>query len=175
MPHISKPQPGEYAPYAIMYIDLLPDDGQVLTHLRENLDVTKAFIRSFPAEKLATPCAPREWTIKEILVHVSDSERIFAYRALRIARGDSTPLSGFEQDDYVPKARANERDIDNILEEYTAVRMATCTLLESFEEEIFMRAGTASENRVSVRGLAYIIAGHELHHVQSIRENYGGG
>lgn len=172
MPNISKPQPGEYAPYAIMYIDLLPDDGQVLKRLRENLDATQAFIRSFPAEKLAKPCAPGEWTIKEILVHVSDTERIFAYRALRIARGDSTPLSGFEQDDYVPESQANERDIEAILDEYTAVRLATCTLLESFSEDIFMRTGTASENRVSVRGLAYIIAGHELHHVQSIRENY---
>lgn len=174
MPHIPKPQPGEYAPYAIMYIDLLPDDGQVLQHLRENLEATKTFILSFPAEKLAIPCAPGEWTIKEILIHITDTERIFAYRALRIARGDSTPLSGFEQDEYVPESKANERDIESILDEYTAVRIATCTLLESFGEEIFMRAGTASENRVSVRGLAYIIAGHELHHVQSIRENYGG-
>ena len=170
---IPKPQPGEYAPYAIMYIDLLPDDGQVLKSLHNQLETTRAFIRSFPAEKLSTPCAPGEWTIKEILVHVSDSERIFAYRALRFARGDTTELSGFEQDDYVPESRANERDIESILEEYTAVRLATCTLFESFGEDMYTRTGTASENRVSIRALAYIIAGHELHHMNSIRENYG--
>ena len=170
--NIPKPQPGEYAPYAVVYIDLLPDDGQVLKYLRENLDATKAFIRAFPAEKLATPCAPGEWTIKEILIHVSDAERVFAYRALRFARGDTTELSGFDQDDYVPQSKANARDIEAILDEYTAVRMATCTLFESFDEDMFIRAGIASENRVSIRGLAYIIAGHELHHVQSIQENY---
>ncbi|NUM44402.1 MAG: DinB family protein [Anaerolineales bacterium] len=173
MPHIPKPERGEYAPYAIMYIDLLPDDGQVLQHLRKNLDATLTLIRSFPVEKLATPCAPGEWTIQEILIHIADTERIFAYRALRIARGDTTPLTGFEQDDYVPASRANEREIESILAEYTAVRLATCTLFESFGEEVFNRAGIASENRVSVRALAYITAGHELHHVQSIRENYG--
>ncbi len=172
MPHIPKPQPGEYAPYTILYIDLVPDDGQVLKHLRDNLAATLAFIRSFPPEKLATPHQPGEWTIQEILVHLSDSERIFAYRALRIARQDATPLSGFEQDDYVPASRANTRGIASILEEYAAVRSATLTLFESFDEEVFARTGTASENRVSIRALAYIIAGHEQHHINSIRENY---
>lgn len=173
MPHITKPEPGEYAPYTIMYISLLPDDGQVLRHLRKNLDATLTFIRSFPTKKLATPCAPGEWTIQEILIHIADTERIFAYRALRIARGDTTPLAGFEQDDYVPASRANERELESILAEYTAVRLATCTLFESLGEEDFNKAGIASENRVSVRALAYIIAGHELHHVNSIQENYG--
>ncbi|GAB4580373.1 MAG: DinB family protein [Anaerolineales bacterium] len=172
---IPKPQPGEYAPYAILYIRQLPDDGQVLRNLRENLAHTLAFIRSFPADKLTTPWAPGEWTIQEILIHVADSERIFAYRALRFARQDATPLPGFEQDEYVPVSRANERAIESILAEYAAVRMATLTLFESFEEEVFARTGLASENRVSVRALAYIIAGHELHHIKSIRENYGGG
>src|SRR6266542_5192147 len=94
---IPKPQPGEYAPYAIMYLALLPDDGQVLEHLSDNLEATQAFIRTFSGEQLSTPHKPGEWTIKEILVHVSDTERIFAYRALRVARHDSTPLSSFEQ------------------------------------------------------------------------------
>jgi len=111
---IPKPQPGEYAPYTLTYINRLPDDGQVLKYLRENLEATKTFIGAFPAEKLSTPCAPGEWTIKEILVHVSDTERIFAYRALRFARGDTTELSGFEQNEYVPVSCANERDIVSI-------------------------------------------------------------
>jgi len=169
---IPKPQPGEYAPYTIAYLGLVPDDGLILKHLRDNLESTKAFIRTFPAEKLATPHEPGEWTIKEILVHISDSERIFAYRALRFARQDSTKLSGFEQNDYVPASGANVRAIEAILEEYSAVRMATMTLFESFEEETYTRTGIASDNPVSIRALAYIITGHELHHMKSIRENY---
>ncbi|NJN45136.1 MAG: DinB family protein [Anaerolineae bacterium] len=151
---------------------LTPNDGQILKHLQENLEATKTFIRTFPAEKLTTPCAPGEWTIKEILVHVSDTERIFAYRALRIARQDPTELPGFDQNAYVPASGANARDIEAILDEYTAVRMATITLLESFSEDRYSCLGTASENPLSVRAAAYIIAGHELHHMNSIRENY---
>jgi uncharacterized damage-inducible protein DinB len=169
---IPKPQPGEYAPYTIMYIRLVPDDGLVLNHLRNNLEATKAFIRTFPEEKLSTPHKPGEWTIKEILVHVSDCERIFAYRALRFARQDSTELPGFEQNDYVPTSGANARSIEAILEEYSAVRMATATLFESFEDATNTRTGIAADNPVSIRALAYIIAGHELHHMNSIRENY---
>jgi uncharacterized damage-inducible protein DinB len=169
---IPKPQPGEYAPYAITYIAVVPDDGQVLTHLRDNLEATRAFIRTFSEEKLSTPHELGEWTIKEILVHVSDTERIFAYRALRFARQDSTPLSSFDQNAYVPASCATTRKIDAILEEYAAVRMATMTLFESFEEEVYARTGIASESRVSVRALAHIIAGHEQHHIDSIRANY---
>jgi hypothetical protein len=169
---IPKPEPGEYAPYAITYIGLLPDDGQVLKHLRDNLEATRAFVRGFPEEKLSTPHRPGEWTIKDVLVHVSDTERVFAYRALRFARQDSTPLSSFDQDVYVPAASANTRKIDAIMEEYAAVRMATMALFESFEEDVYARTGIASDNRVSVRALAYMIAGHERHHVDSIRQNY---
>ena len=169
---IPKPQPGEYTPYTIMYISLVPDDGLVLKHLRDNLEAAKTFIRTFPEEKLATPHEPGEWTIKEILIHISDAERIFAYRALRFARQDSNELPGFEQNDYVPASRANMREIEGILEEYSAVRMATITLFESFEEDVYTQAGTAAGNPVTIRALAYIIAGHELHHMNSIRENY---
>ena len=169
---IPKPEPGEYAPYASMYVSLLPDDGQVLKYLCDNLEATQAFIRTFPEEKLSTPHKHGEWTIKEILVHVSDTERIFAYRALRFARHDATPLSSFDQDAYVPTSSANTRTIDGILGEYAAVRMATMALFESFGDDVYARAGIASENRVSVRALAYMIAGHEQHHVDSIRQNY---
>jgi len=169
---VTKPQPGEYAPYASMYFDLLTDDGQVLKHLRDNREATRTFIHAFPEEKLSTPHQPGEWTIKEILVHVSDTERIFAYRALRFARQDATALSAFNQDAYVPVSRANTRDLETILEEYMAVRMATMTLFESFEEEVYVRRGIASEHRVSIRALVYMIAGHELHHRNSIWENY---
>ncbi|MCB0011057.1 MAG: DinB family protein [Anaerolineales bacterium] len=169
---IAKPQPGEYAPYAIMYIDLVPDDGQLLTHLSQNLQTVTELARSFPVARLTAPCGPGEWTIQEILVHIMDTERVFAYRTLRLARGDRTVLPGFAENDYAAASRANERTLADILTEYEAVRQASVTLLGSFAEEIWTRTGSASGNPLSVRGAAFQIAGHELHHLYSIRENY---
>ena len=122
MKNIQKPEEGEYAPYAIMYIELLPDDGLVLQQLLDNVQMVKELVRSQPEEKLTSCCAEGEWTIKEILVHVIDTERIFAYRALRFARNDTTELAGFEQDDYVAASNANARDIQDILEEFAEKR-----------------------------------------------------
>ena len=172
MPTIQKPNEGEYAPYAITYISLVPTDGQVMEHLQAELKSTPEFIRTFPLEKLAAPWKAGEWTIQEILVHILDTERIFAYRALRFARNDATGLSGFEQDDYVPYSRANQRSISSILEEYAAVRQATLALFHSLDEEALARSGLVAGNRVSVRALAWMITGHALHHLNSIRENY---
>ncbi|HTY10734.1 MAG TPA: DinB family protein [Bacteroidota bacterium] len=169
---IDKPNEGEYAPYAIMYISLLPDDGDVISHLRNNLAAVKSFIVSLPGEKLTYRYAPDKWTIKEVLVHVMDTERIFAYRALRFARNDKTALPGYEQNDYVPYSRANDRSIDNIFREYSAVRVATLSLLESLSGDDFLRSGIANGNPASVRALAYQIAGHELHHMKIIKERY---
>jgi uncharacterized damage-inducible protein DinB len=172
MQMIQKPDPGEYAPYAIMYIDQVPSDGLVIQHLQDNLKSTRDFILAFPPEKLAVPWQAGEWTIQEILVHILDTERIFSYRALRFARGDATALAGFEQDDYVPYSRANERSVEAILEEVAAVRQATLTFFNSLNEAAFTRTGTVAGNNVSVRALACMIAGHEIHHINSIRENY---
>lgn len=175
MKKIQKPEAGEYAPYAIMYIELLPDDGLVLQHLQDNLRMVKDLVRSQPEAKLTSRCAEGEWTIKEILVHVIDVERIFAYRALRFARNDCTELPGFEQDDYVAYSGANERSIEDVLEELTAVRTATIALFKSFDEEAMKRSGLSSGHNLSVRSAVYQIAGHELHHVQSIKQNYFSG
>lgn len=172
MKNIQKPQVGEYAPYAIMYIDLLPDDGLVLQHLQNNLQRAKDLVLSQSTEKLTSPFAQGEWTINEILVHIIDAERIYAYRALRFARNDTTELPGFEQDNYVPASNANERSIEDILEEFTAVRLATIALFKHLEEETHTRSGTANGGNLSVRATAYIIAGHELHHINSIKQNY---
>ncbi len=169
---IPKPQEGEYAPYTLMYIDLLPNDGRVLAHLASNLEYTKNFIRSFPQEKLTFRHAPGEWTIKEILVHIIDDERIYCYRALRVARNDATELPGFEQDEYVPYSGANDRTIESILDEFTAVRQATITFFESLTDAALLRSGISSNKIMSVRAAAYHIAGHEQHHLQSIRQNY---
>jgi len=172
MQKIQKPNEGEYAPYAIMYIDLVPQDGLVLMHLQEALQSTPEFILALPPEKLTLRWNEGEWSIKEILVHIMDTERIFCYRALRFARNDATGLAGFEQDAYVPYSGANERDIAAILEEYEAVRQATLTFYESLDEEALVRAGLVGGNQVSVRALAWMITGHEIHHLNSIRENY---
>ena len=168
---IPKPEVGEYAPYTIIYIDLLPDDGLILQHLQDNLDKTVRFIRSLPEEKLTSQHAAGEWTVKEILVHIIDDERIYGYRALRFARNDATELPGFEQDEYVPYSGANDRDLAGIIEEFTAVRQATITLFKNFDDAALSRTGIGSGNVMSVRAAAYHIAGHELHHLNSIKEH----
>jgi hypothetical protein len=169
---VLKPAEGEYIPYTGAYIDLLPNDGLVLVHLRENMQRAKDLFLAQTEEKLATPCAPGEWTMKEILCHVTDTERIFAYRALRIARNDPTPLPAFEQDPYVQSSGANARSLADLLEEFTAVRLATLALFNSFDDEVWQRSGTVSGHALTVRAAVYIIAGHELHHIKSIKQNY---
>jgi uncharacterized damage-inducible protein DinB len=172
MKKIEKPKEGEYAPYTIRYIGLLPDDGLVLRHLEDNLKATSDFILSLPEEKLKFRYAEGKWTIKEMLVHIIDDERIYAYRALRFARNDKTELPGFEQDDYAAYSRANERDIKGILQEFATVRRATISLFDGFDREALTRAGVADGKVMSVRAAAYHIAGHELCHINIIRERY---
>lgn len=169
---IPKPLKDEYEPYTSMYIDLLPNDNNILFHLRNNLTKTIQFVSSFSEEKLVTPNASGEWTIKEILVHIIDDERIYCYRALRFARNDSTKLPGFEQDEYVPYTLANQRSLKQILEELSTVRNATISFFNSLNDEALTRKGIGSGNVMSVRAAAYHIAGHELHHINSIKENY---
>jgi uncharacterized damage-inducible protein DinB len=172
MKRIEKPGEGEYAPYAIMYIGLLPDDGFVLKYLADNLKTTEDFILSLPEEKLTYRYAEGKWTIKEILVHIIDDERIYAYRALRFARNDKTELPGFDQDDYAAESGANERDIKVILKEFATVRNATISLFEGFDNKALLRAGVADGKIMSVRAAAYHIAGHELRHINMIKERY---
>ncbi|GAB5493032.1 MAG: DinB family protein [Phototrophicaceae bacterium] len=172
MRHIPKPETGEYDPYAIMYIKLLPDDGNLLQHFEDNLKRAEELARSFSEQALTTAHQAGEWTIKEILLHIIDDERIYAYRALRAGRNDQTPLPGFEQEDYIAPSQANQRSIESILDEYRSVRMATISLFKYLPEEAFTHTTIANDHAVTVRALAYHIAGHELHHLNSIRENY---
>jgi len=169
---IPKPQPGEYAPYAIMYIDPLPDDGQPLKHLADNQTAAEKLIASIPSRKLDLPCAEGEWTVKEVLIHIMDTERAFSYRAMRFARNDPTELFPLDENHYVKFSGIKNRNIVNVMEEYKAIRQATLTLFKSFDEEAFMRSGLVKGNTVSVRALAWLAAGHELHHLKSIRQNY---
>ena len=171
---ISPPQPGEYPPYALMYMKLLPDDGLILKHLWDNFLTVKELMYSLPDEKLYHRYAPGKWSIKETLVHIVDDERIFAYRALRFARGEQNNLIGFDQDSYVLLSEADKRGLDNIFEEYEAVRKSTIALFNGLPDDSLMRMGhgTGTFNDATVRALAYHIAGHELHHLNLIREKY---
>src|SRR5258708_6770486 len=172
MQKIQKPLVWEFTPYAFEYVRLVPDDGLVLEHLQHNLQALKELVGGLSEEKLCTPCAEGEWTIKEILVHIIDTERIFTYRALRFARNDATPLSGFDQDGYAAASEANERNLEEILTELSVVRAATIAFFSSLKEEALERSGLSGVNKLSVRSALYIIAGHELHHVKSMKENY---
>jgi uncharacterized damage-inducible protein DinB len=116
--------------------------------------------------------AEGKWTIKDIIQHVIDTERIFAYRALRISRNDITPLPGFEENDYVENTKANERGIQDLLAEFSAVRYATLFLFKSFSEEQLKRIGTASGTAISVRAIGFIIIGHQKHHQNVFQERY---
>jgi uncharacterized damage-inducible protein DinB len=169
---IEKPREGEYPAYARSYIDLLPDDGLILKHLEENLRSTKNFIASVPDERLLHRYAAGKWTIKEILGHVVDDERIYVYRALRFARSDSTELPGFAQDHYAQYSDANQREATDLLDEFTSVRRSTIAFFGSLSDAALMRTGVADGKRVSVRALAYHIAGHELRHMNIIKERY---
>lgn len=170
---VGKPLVDEVAPYAWTYIDLIPDEGSVIDHLRQNIDHTIDLVRGFDEQQLVTPCSAGEWTIKEIVQHVCDGERILAYRALRFARGDATDLAGYDHDAYVPASNANGRPRDQLLDEFWSVRRATVTLFAGFDEGMWLRRGTANGYPLSVRAAAYFIAGHERHHALSIRQNYG--
>jgi uncharacterized damage-inducible protein DinB len=116
--------------------------------------------------------APGKWTVKEVLGHITDTERIFSYRALRIARGDQTPLPGFEQDDYVRSGAFGDRTLAGLAEEFGAVRTASVSLLRSFNEEAWSRRGVASQKEVTVRALGFMIAGHQIHHRIILEERY---
>jgi len=165
---------GEYPPYAIMYIKLIPDDGLVLQHLWDNFVAAKEFIYSLPPKMLYYRYAKDKWSIKEVLVHIIDDERIFAYRALRFARNEQMNLIGFDQDAYALFSNADERELDNIFEEYEAVRKSTIALFNGLPEESLVRMGkgTGSFNNATVRALAYHIAGHEQHHINLLKELY---
>ncbi len=169
---IKKPTDVEYAPYAKRYIGLLPDDGLVLEHLRENLKMTCRFLSLLGEEKLLYRYAPDKWTIKEIVLHIADDERIYTYRALRFARNDRTELPGFDQDSYALYSDANQRTLDDLLGELATVRAATLSFFNSLSDKALARVGIADGNVMSVRAIAYHIAGHELRHINIIRERY---
>lgn len=167
----ARPDSSEYPSYCEAYVSRVPD-GEIVEILRTQLDDTLALVRNIPEGRGDFRYAEDKWSIKEVIGHVIDSERVFAYRALRFGRGDTTPLSGFEQDDFVRGGSFEKRTLKDLLEEYEHVRRSTISLFANLDSGAFGRRGNANNNEVSVRGLAYIVAGHELHHVDILRNRY---
>jgi uncharacterized damage-inducible protein DinB len=168
---IGRPEPGEYAPYYDRYISLVPG-SDILDALESQRRETLLSLCGREESDGDYRYASGKWTAKELLGHVCDSERIFAYRALRISRGDLTPIEGFEQDDYVVNGPFAQRPFGELIDDYIAVRRATLTLFRNLDETAWSRRGIANNNEVSVRALAYTIAGHELHHRRILDEKY---
>ena len=171
---IPRPRADEHAPYYERYIALVPD-GDLVELLREQQHQTVRLLRPLTDERARFAYAPGKWTVKEVVGHLADAERIFAYRALRFARGDAKPLTGFDENAYVPAGRFNARSLGDLLDEFEAVRSATIHLLRHLDDAELARVGVANDNPMSVRALAYVVAGHERHHVKLLRERYGVG
>ena len=161
----------EYHPYYELYLSKCPFND-ILEGLQQSKDQFETFLKSIPAEKQLYKYASDKWTIKEVLVHIIDTERIFAYRALRIARRDFTKLPGFDQDEYVLNCNANSRSFQELISEFLSVRSATISLFKSFNDEDLLQKGTASNSPISVRALGYILIGHQNHHREIIDERY---
>lgn len=167
---MNRPTAEEYNPYYGPYIASVAD--HVVNELKEQAENFPAFIRSIPKEKENYAYAPGKWTIKELLGHIIDTERIMAYRALRFARNDGQNLPGFDENDYVKHSHYAQRSLESLANEFMAVRNANLFLFESFTEEELLRRGTANHNEVSVRALVFIIAGHLSHHQKVLKERY---
>ena len=166
-----RPESGEYAEYYGKYISKVP--GTDLLKVLESEGSKMAQLLAGRSEGEGDfRYAPGKWTVKETLGHVSDAERIFTYRALRIGRDDKTPLPGFEQDDYIRTAGFAERTLADLADEFASVRGATLTLFRSFGEETWSRRGVASQKEVTTRALGFITAGHQIHHRLILEERY---
>jgi uncharacterized damage-inducible protein DinB len=172
MKQIHRPADNEFQINEPIFAKLLPNDDFLLDHLATNIQNTKDFVLSLPADKLFYRYAENKWTIKEIICHLIDMERIYSYRMLRFARNDQTILPGFNAEHYILYLRANDRNVADLLKEFEAVRNSTIHLLNGLTDEAFQRFGIMNGYPVSVRALAYHIAGHELHHISIIKERY---
>jgi len=161
----------EYSYFNATYINAL-EDLSLMEGLEKGLTQMTTFISTISTEKLEYRYAIGKWTIKDILLHLIDAERIFAYRALRIGRGDETPLAGFEENDYVPHANANGRSLESILKEFQLVRKSTLLLFENFSDKQLMYLGTSSDHIISVRAIGFLISGHQNHHLKIIQKRY---
>jgi hypothetical protein len=165
------PDPSEYPPYAADYV-AHSSGRNVLDMLRTQIEETAALVHGLQPEMVDHRYAPGKWTIRQIIGHLGDGERVFSYRALRFSRGDGTPLAGFEENDYVAAAPFSRVPIEDLLSELESLRRGTIYLFQGLDEEALMRRGIANEKETTVRALAFIIAGHHDHHLEILRTRY---
>jgi uncharacterized damage-inducible protein DinB len=166
-----RPTTTEYAPYYGRYVSLVPE-GDIVQILSSQLEETLSLLGNIPESQAGYRYAPDKWSIKEVIGHIVDSERIFAYRVLRFARNDDAPIEGFDQDKFAQNSAFDERSLADIVEEFDHVRRSNLLLFRSLNDEALGRQGIASEVEVSVRALIYIIAGHERHHMEILKTRY---
>jgi hypothetical protein len=163
----------EYAPFYKPYIEMVANDGKnIVENLEDSIQYALRILRALPYEKHVFRYAEGKWTIKEIVQHLIDTERVFNYRALRFARWDPTDLAGFNENLYVENSNANYREFIDLLEEFATLRKNTVLLYKSFSHDALVARGTANDNTMSVRALGYITSGHVLHHLKVIQERY---
>jgi uncharacterized damage-inducible protein DinB len=166
-----RPTTNDYAAYYQQYVEKVKGDSVAEVISTYNDDLIE-FYTSLPEAKADFAYAEGKWTVKELLLHLVDAERIFSYRALRIARKDKTPLPGFDENAYAPVSKASSRTLQSLKDEFVAVRKATDILLGTFDEEQLSQTGTASNNPVTANAIAFIIYGHMLHHKKVLEERY---
>ena len=168
---MKRPETNEFAPYYNNYISLIEGDD-VMPVLNSQAAGLRSMFENVPEEKGTFAYAEGKWTIKELLSHLIDGERIFAYRILRISRGDKTPIEGFEQDDYIENSNANNRSFADLLDEFDLQRRSNLLMMDNISDEASRQMGSASDNPVSARALVYILAGHVRHHLKILNERY---
>lgn len=168
---IGKPEKEEYSPYFSGYVSLVPD-GEILDLLDRQFKETLEILNGISDSEGAFRYAPGKWSIKQLVGHMIDSERVFAYRALCIARGDKTPLPGFDQDEYMENASFDRVAMKDLAAEFETVRRSYLFLFKNLDETAWLRTGIANGNPTTVRALAYVTAGHELHHRKILVERY---
>ena len=173
MPTVQIPRPvgTEYAPFHASYVQGVPD-GDILAFLERQGRETAALLRGISEKQSRHRYAPGKWSIREVVGHMNDAERVFTYRALSFARGDANPLPGFDETAWGASSNADSRPLADLVQDFAAVRAATLTLFRGFSETEIGRSGTASGHRVTVAAIAYVVAGHEKHHVTILKERY---
>jgi hypothetical protein len=168
---MSRPQPAEFDPYYQKYISLVPEE-EIIPALTGQIDDLSKLFENVSEEIGTFAYAEGKWSVKEVLSHLIDGERMFAYRALRVARGDKTPIEGFEQDGYIENSHANRRPLAELIREFDLLREANVIFFSNLESADWVRTGTANNVEISVRSLAWIMVGHVRHHVAILRERY---
>jgi uncharacterized damage-inducible protein DinB len=169
---MTRPQTDEYPGFFARYVDTVPD-GEIVSQLESQGNAMQQLLASLGEERAAYRYAPDKWSIKQVVGHITDSERVFAYRLLAIARGEAQSLPGFDENEYMANVNFDKQTLAELAEGLAATRRATVALVRGLEDEAWSRRGVANNNPITVRALAWVTAGHERHHLNVLRERYG--